>query len=80
MNGSFDTKFHFLLSIPIWRWDLNVPKCFCICSKLFESDIHNAFPELGPGREIMMGVGNRVASVIMLTFPSAPCPHADFSK
>ena len=34
---------------------------------------------LGP-REIMMGVGNRVASVIMLTFPSEPCPHADFSK
>ena len=31
-------------------------------------------------REIMMGVGNRVASVIMLTFPSEPCPHADFSK
>ena len=30
--------------------------------------------------EIMMGVGNRVASVIMLTFPSEPCPHADFSK
>ena len=31
-------------------------------------------------REIMMGVGNRVASVIMLTFLSEPCPHADFSK
>ena len=31
-------------------------------------------------RKIMMGVGNRVASVIMLTFPSEPCPHADFSK
>ena len=31
-------------------------------------------------REIMMGVGNRVASVIMLTFPSEPCPHADFYK
>ena len=31
-------------------------------------------------REIMMGVGNRVASAIMLTFPSEPCPHADFSK
>ena len=31
-------------------------------------------------REIMMGVGNRVVSVIMLTFPSEPCPHADFSK
>ena len=31
-------------------------------------------------REIMMGVGNRVASVIMLTFPSEPRPHADFSK
>ena len=28
-------------------------------------------------RKIMMGVGNRVASVIMLTFPSEPCPHAD---
>ena len=28
-------------------------------------------------REIMMGVGNRVASVIMLTFPSELCPHAD---
>ena len=35
---------------------------------------------LGESREIMMGVGNRVASVIMLTFPSEPCPHADFSK
>ena len=32
---------------------------------------------LYPLREIMMGVGNRVASVIMLTFPSEPCPHAD---
>ena len=31
-------------------------------------------------REIMMGVGNRVASVIMLTFPSEPFPHADFYK
>ena len=27
-------------------------------------------------REIMMGGGNGVASVIMLTFPSEPCPHA----
>ena len=31
-------------------------------------------------REIKMGGGNGVASVIMLTFPSEPCPHADFSK
>ena len=28
-------------------------------------------------REIMMGVGDGVASVIMLTFTSEPCPHAD---
>ena len=38
------------------------------------------YAECGDTREIMMGVGNRVASVIMLTFPSEPCPHADFSK
>ena len=31
-------------------------------------------------REIMMGGGNGVASVIMLTLPSEPCPHADFYK
>ena len=31
-------------------------------------------------REIMMGVGDGVASVIMLTFTSEPCPHADFYK
>ena len=34
----------------------------------------------GYSREIMMGGGNGVASVIMLTFPSEPCPHAHFSK
>ena len=28
-------------------------------------------------REVLMGVGDRVASVIMLTFSSEPCPHAD---
>ena len=28
-------------------------------------------------REIMMGVGNRVASVTMLTFTKRPGPHAD---
>ena len=39
-----------------------------------------AITRQGHSREIMMGVGNRVASVIMLTFPSEPCPHADFSK
>ena len=31
-------------------------------------------------REVLMGVGDRVASVTMLTFPSEPCPHADFYK
>ena len=31
-------------------------------------------------RKIMMGVGDGVASVIMLTFTSEPCPHADFYK
>ena len=31
-------------------------------------------------REILMGVGDGVASVIMLTFTSEPCPHADFYK
>ena len=35
------------------------------------------FEVTGIIREIMMGVGNRVATVIMLTFPSDPCPHAD---
>ena len=28
-------------------------------------------------REILMGVGNGVASVIMLTFTKMPGPHAD---
>ena len=31
-------------------------------------------------REIMMGVGNRVASVTLFTFTSEPCPHAHFYK
>ena len=31
-------------------------------------------------REILMGVGNGVASVIMLTFTKMPAPHADFYK
>ena len=30
-----------------------------------------------PGREILMGVGDGVASVIMLTFKKMPGPHAD---
>ena len=34
----------------------------------------------GAGREVMMGVGNGVASVIMLTFTKMPGPHADFYK
>ena len=29
------------------------------------------------GREVMMGEGNGVASVIMLTFTKMPGPHAD---
>ena len=33
-------------------------------------------PKVTYSREILMGVGNGVASVIMLTFPSEPCPHA----
>ena len=28
-------------------------------------------------REVMMGEGNRVASVIMLTFKKMPAPHAE---
>ena len=35
---------------------------------------------LGYSREVMMGEGNRVASVIMLTFTKMPGPHADFYK
>ena len=31
-------------------------------------------------REIMMGVGDGVASVIMLTFTKMPGPHAHFYK
>ena len=31
----------------------------------------------GLGREVLMGVGDRVASVIMLTFTKRPGPHAD---
>ena len=31
-------------------------------------------------REVLMGVGDRVASVIMLTFTKRPGPHADFYK
>ena len=31
-------------------------------------------------REVMMGEGNGVASVIMLTFIKMPGPHADFYK
>jgi len=31
-------------------------------------------------REVLMGVGDGVASVIMLTFTKRPGPHADFYK
>ena len=31
-------------------------------------------------REVLMGVGDGVASVIMLTFTKRPLPHADFYK
>ena len=31
-------------------------------------------------REVLMGVGDGVASVIMLTFTKRPSPHADFYK
>ena len=31
-------------------------------------------------REVLMGVGDGVASVIMLTFTRRPGPHADFYK
>ena len=33
-----------------------------------------------PTREVLMGEGNGVASVIMLTFTKMPAPHADFYK
>ena len=36
--------------------------------------------EAGELREVMMGEGNGVASVIMLTFTKMPGPHADFYK
>ena len=32
------------------------------------------------GREVLMGVGDGVASVIMLAFTKRPGPHADFYK
>ena len=35
---------------------------------------------LGRTREVLMGVGDGVASVIMLTFTKRPGPHADFYK
>ena len=31
-------------------------------------------------REVLMGVGGRVASVIMLTFSKRPGPHADTAR
>ena len=34
----------------------------------------------GSGREVLMGVGDGVASVIMLTSTKRPGPHADFYK
>ena len=34
----------------------------------------------GFAREVLMGVGDGVASVIMLTFTVRPGPHADFYK
>ena len=34
----------------------------------------------GDAREVLMGVGDGVASVIMLTFTKRPGPHADFYK
>ena len=36
--------------------------------------------EAGELREVMMGEGNGVASVIMLTFTKMPGPHAHFYK
>ena len=47
---------------------------YCILSR---RGIHSFFHVI---REVMMGVGNGVASVIMLTFTKMPGPHADFYK
>ena len=47
-----------------------------LCVDRVDSRHHNT----AAAREIMMGGGNGVASVIMLTFTSEPCPQADFSK
>ena len=45
-----------------------------------ENECFQLSPITGHPKEIMMGVGDGVASVIMLTFTSEPCPHADFYK
>ena len=56
-------------------------KSYC----LFVGPVVHEFDHLvelsgGLGREVLMGVGDRVASVIMLTFTKRPGPHADFYK
>ena len=69
--------------------NVNIAKCFPLISNLVlreDSAAESRFKTqdgwwarlyMVAAREIMMGVGNGVASVIMLTFPSEPCPHAD---
>ena len=53
----------------------SIESTLCICSgcwwldNMFSVAANVAPPSLHQDREIMMGVGNRVASVIMLTFP-----------
>ena len=49
-------------------------------SKALSHDMREGHVTGGPAdqsREVLMGVGNGVASVIMLTFTKRPGPHAD---
>ena len=44
------------------------------------SSVEILYRELARVREFLMGEGDGVASVIMLTFTKRPGPHADFYK
>ena len=88
-------KVYIVYFLPWGRWSLfcPVPVSFSINQKIFccdkptkESNTDRSVTTLKESivvtgiREIMMGVGDGVASVIMLTFTKMPGPHAHFYK
>ena len=55
-------------------------KCFVVRGSDLIGIFRHTHTRMEISREILMGVGNGVASVIMLTFTMMPARHADFYK